>query len=129
MEHHDASGFPRPNLQKLGSTCLGPTSGIPQLFLCSNQENKKCVRLGNLFNACSYVKTLTLMRSKMFAKSVQPKSSYVVVVQVVGVYQIVHYVRALGNPPCHIVVIVYTTRGTTNLAIQRKSINLLKFSL
>jgi hypothetical protein len=81
-------------------------------------RNKKCVRLGNLFNACSYVKTLALMRSKMFAKSIQPKYSYVVVVQVVRVYLIVHYVQALGNLHCYIVVTVFTTRRTTNLAIQ-----------
>ncbi len=79
IEHHDASSFLGPNLQKLGGMCLGPTSGIPPFFLRSNQENKKCVRLGNLFNACLYVKTLVLMRSKMFAKSVQFKSSSIVV--------------------------------------------------
>jgi hypothetical protein len=83
IEHHEAFGFPGPNLQKLGGMCLGPTSGIVVSFLCSNQENKKCVRLGNLFNACSYVKTLVFMISKMFGKSVQPKSSFVIVVHVV----------------------------------------------
>ncbi len=118
IEHHDASGFPGPNLQKLGGMCLGSTSGIPLFFLCSNQENKKCVRLANLFNACSYVKTHVLMRSKMFAKLVQPKSSSIVVVQVVGVYLIIHYVRALRNLRCCIVVRVFSIRGTTNLAIQ-----------
>jgi hypothetical protein len=54
----------------------------------------------------------------MFAKSIQPKFSYVVVVQVVGVCLIVHYVQALGNLCCCIVVRVFTTKGTTNLAIQ-----------
>jgi hypothetical protein len=109
IEHHDASGFLGPNFQKLGGMCLGSTSGIPFSFLCSNQENKKCFRLWNFFNACSYVKTFGLIRSKMFAKSIQPKSSFVVVVQVVGVYLIVHYVRTLGNLRCPIVVTVFTT--------------------
>jgi len=68
IEHHDAYGFPAPNFQKLGGVCSSPTSGIPLSFLCLDQENKKCVKLGNLFNACSYVKTLVLIRSKMFAK-------------------------------------------------------------
>jgi hypothetical protein len=90
IEHHEASSFLGPNLLKLGGMCLGPTSGSPLSFLCSNQENKMCVKLGNLFNACSYVKTLVLMRSKMFGKLVQPKSSYVIVVQVAGMYLIVH---------------------------------------
>ncbi len=129
IEHHDASSFLGPNLQKLGGMCLGPTSGIPLFFLCSNQENKKCIRLRNLFNACSYVKTFALMRSKRFAKLVQLESSYIVVVQVVVVYLIVHCVQALGNLCCLVVVIVFTIRGTTNLAIQRKSMNLLKLSL
>jgi hypothetical protein len=44
IEHHDASGFRGPNLQKLGGVCSSPTSGTPLSFLCSNQENKKCVR-------------------------------------------------------------------------------------
>jgi hypothetical protein len=78
IEHHDAYGFPGSNLQKLVCLCLGPISGIPFFFLCSNQENKKCVRSRNLFNACSYGKTLVLMKSKMFVKSFQSKSSYVV---------------------------------------------------
>jgi hypothetical protein len=44
IEHHDASSFPRPNLQKLGGVSSSPTSGTPLSFLCSDQENKKCVR-------------------------------------------------------------------------------------
>jgi hypothetical protein len=44
IEHHDASSFPRPNLQKLGGLCSSPTSGTPLSYLCSNQENKKCVK-------------------------------------------------------------------------------------
>jgi hypothetical protein len=44
IEHHDASGFPRPNLQKLGGVCSSPTSGTLLSFPCSNQENKKCVK-------------------------------------------------------------------------------------
>jgi hypothetical protein len=84
--------FLGPNLQKFVNMCLGHISVIPLSFLCSNQENKKRVRLGNLFNACSYVKTLVLMRSKVFVKSFQSKSSFVV-----GVYLIVHCARALGN--------------------------------
>ncbi len=43
-EHRDVSGFLGPNLQKLGGVCSSPTSGTPLSFLCSNQENKKCVR-------------------------------------------------------------------------------------
>jgi hypothetical protein len=44
IEHHDAFGFPRPNLQKLAGVCSSPTSDNPLSFLCSNQENKKCVK-------------------------------------------------------------------------------------
>jgi hypothetical protein len=79
IECHDAYGFPGPTLQKLVGMCLGPISGIPLFFLCSDQENKKCVRSGNLFNGCSHGKTLVLMISKMFVKSFQSKSSFVVV--------------------------------------------------
>jgi hypothetical protein len=77
VEHHDVPGFPRSNLQKLGGMHSGPTSGIPLSFLCLDQENK-CVSLGNLCNPYSCVKTLMLIRSKMFTKSIQSKSSYVV---------------------------------------------------
>jgi hypothetical protein len=91
-EHRDVSGFLGPNLQKLGGVCSSPTSGTPLSFLCSNQENKKCVRWKKLFNVCSYAKKIVLMRSKMFAKLVQSKSSSIVVVQAVGMYLIVRCV-------------------------------------
>ncbi len=89
IKHHDAFGFLGPNLQKLGGMCSCLTSGIPLSFLCSNQENKKRVRSWNLFNACLYVKIFVLMRSKVFAKLVQSKSSSIVDVQVVGTYLII----------------------------------------
>jgi hypothetical protein len=53
IKHHDAFYFPGPNFQKLGGVCLGPTIGTPLYFLCLDQENKKCIRFGNLFNAWS----------------------------------------------------------------------------
>jgi hypothetical protein len=39
LEHHDALGFPGPNLQKLGGMQSVCTSGTPLSFLCSDQEN------------------------------------------------------------------------------------------
>ncbi len=39
----DTPNFPKPNLQKLGGMRSCPISGTPLSFLCSNQENKKCV--------------------------------------------------------------------------------------
>jgi len=117
IKHHDASGFLGPNLQKLGGMCSCPTSGTPLSFTCLNQENKKCVRSGNLFNACSYVKTLVLMKSKVFAKLIQSKSSYVVDVQVVGMYLIVHYAWILRNMHCNTIVTIFPTTWTKNLTI------------
>jgi hypothetical protein len=81
VEHHDVFGFPIPNLQKLGGMQLGPTSGTPLSFLNLNQKNKKCVDSRNLCNRYSCVKTLMLIRSKMSTKSIQFKSSYVIIVQ------------------------------------------------
>ncbi len=62
IKHHDALDFPRPNLQKLGGMQLGLTNGTPLSFLCSNQENKKCVSSKYLCNPYSRVKTLMLIR-------------------------------------------------------------------
>jgi hypothetical protein len=78
IEHHDVPGFPRSNIQKLGGMRSSPTIDIPLSFLCSNQENKKCVNLGNLCNPYSCVNTLVLIRSKMSTKPIEFKSSYVV---------------------------------------------------
>jgi hypothetical protein len=100
--------------------CSSPTSDNPLSFLCSNQENKKCVKWKNLFNACSYAKTFVLMRSKMFAKLVHSKSSSIVVVQVVGMYLIVRCVWALRNLRCCTIVRIFPTARTIDLAIQQK---------
>jgi hypothetical protein len=97
IEHHDVLGFPRSNLQNLGGMWSGPTSDIPLSFLCSNQENEKCVSSRNLCNPYSCVNTLVLIRSKMFTKPIQFKSSYVVIMQAIGVYLIAHCAQALRN--------------------------------
>ncbi len=97
IEHHDALGFRGPNFQKLGGMQLIPTNGSPLSFLCSNQENNKCVSSRDLCNPYSRVNTLVLIRSKMSAKPIQSKSSSIVVKQDVGMYLIVCCARALGN--------------------------------
>jgi hypothetical protein len=79
IEHHDVLGFPTPNLQKLGGMWLSPINDTPLSFLCLDQENKKCVNWGNFCNPNSCVNTLMLIKSKMSTKSIQFKSSFVVV--------------------------------------------------
>jgi hypothetical protein len=88
VEHHDVPGFLGPNLQRLGGMHLSPVSNIPLFFICSNQENKNYVSSGNLCNPYPCVKTLVLIRSNMFTKSIQSISSYVVYMHVIIMYLI-----------------------------------------